>query len=562
MVKLQVTNIVGTASNSVWSQVRTITLSPTHQVMMVIKLSCDDPDSLIDLPTTGVGIIDEIGQKGAEEAQKIVEGIADGLTIDLLVATLHDSTFSIYKHGEVEVYLSRAGRLAKLENGESGELVEGDKAILATLDFGRIVTLAKLGNILRDEDEPAELLTPIVHTQSETSGVGAMVVKVVEEMALHREIKIKLRNENPRKNNLWIGGVIFLLLVVMIGVGMVRRVKLVREREFVSLETSVSAKIAETLSSSELNPEKAKTLLSEAKGEVNAYLAGDITDSYKQKGNELIKEIEVADEQVFKKNDTKLTTVVELSILNDGLAASKMKSDGKENLIFNDQANPKVVLMNLVDRSKQIIDTAKNDSFVDLGVSETKVYGLNNNGVMELFWKNTDPKKVIESDEFWVDPMLMGLFANNVYVLDKGQGEIWKYPALETGFGGRRRWFAPGIAPDLANVVDMKVVGDIWLLTSTGKLERYSRGAPVAFALEGFPATGEAKKFSEPRALWVSESAVYVLESGASRIVVFGKDGKYQSQYVNEEFGKASDLVVIDNKGYVLIDNTVKEFGL
>ena len=156
----------------------------------------------------------------------------------------------------------------------------------------------------------------------------------------------------------------------------------------------------------------------------------------------------------------------------------------------------------------------------------------------------------------------IAMFAGNAYILDRGQGEIWKYPTLGETFGGRRRWFAVGIAPDLINVVDMKVVGDIWLLTSTGKLERYSRGAPVAFSMEGFPAKGEAKRFSAPVATWVSDSLVYVLENGAARVVVIGLDGKFQAQYVNSEFEKASDLVVLDGKGYVLIDNVVKEFGV
>jgi hypothetical protein len=182
--------------------------------------------------------------------------------------------------------------------------------------------------------------------------------------------------------------------------------------------------------------------------------------------------------------------------------------------------------------------------------------------VKELFWKKDEIKKVIEPDEFWKEPANISTFAGNIYILDRGQSEIWKYPTLGDTFGGRRRWLAVGITPDLSNVVDMKVVGDVWLLTSTGKLERYGRGAPVPFGMEGFPAKGEAKKLSEPSAIWVTDSMVYVLENGASRIVVFGTDGKYKSQYINSEFNKAQDLVVVDDRVYVLIDNVVKEFGL
>ena len=62
--------------------------------------------------------------------------------------------------------------------------------------------------------------------------------------------------------------------------------------------------------------------------------------------------------------------------------------------------------------------------------------------------------------------------------------------------------------------------------------------------------------------MWVSDSRVYVLENGASRVVMFDLEGRYEAQYVSAEFVGASDLVVVDNMAYVLVDNAVKEFGL
>ena len=44
--------------------------------------------------------------------------------------------------------------------------------------------------------------------------------------------------------------------------------------------------------------------------------------------------------------------------------------------------------------------------------------------------------------------------------------------------------------------------------------------------------------------------------------MVFDATGKYQKQYVSEDFSKASDLMVYDNKGYVLVNNVIKEWEL
>lgn len=576
MTILTTTNIVGSASKKTWSQAQTLAITDDHKIMIVMGLSCEE-DTLIDLTTIGVELLSEIERKSqsaknVKELKDILDTliveIKEGLEISLLVGSLQVLELFLYGKGEVAAYLSRDGKLAKLRDnwGEGtstfGILKEGDVVVLSTNKFVEVISLSKFKEIITKDENPAELLAPIVHTQTETSGVAATIGIVQKSPKKIKWPLVKFQNESPRKINLWIGGVILILLIIMIGIGMVRRVKIVAENEFNSLNNNVKSKIAETTSVGDLNPERARSLLAEASNEIEAYLATDIRDEYKQKGKKLLDDIKVADETVFKKNDIQLNIIVELSILAEGLKSDSMKSDGKDNLIFIDTQSPRIVSMNIVDRSRQTIATKNNDKYADIGIGETMVYGLNTSGVTEYFWKKETVKKMIEPDEFWKQPTIIEMFAGNAYVFDKEQSEIWKYPTLGDSFGDRRRWLAAGITPDLSKVVDMKVVGDVWLLTSTGKLEKYSRGAPVAFPMDGFPAIDSGKKLSNPSAMWVTDSLVYVLENGASRVVVFGTDGKYKAQYTNSEFAKASDLVVVDDKVYVLTQNTVKEFGI
>lgn len=586
MNRLVTTKIVGSASETTWSQAQTIGYTEEHQVWSILQLSHHDESSLIDLVTIGAEVLLELEHKGQElqdteikkEVESLISGIAEGIEVEIMVASLRGSALTVYGKGKVEAFLARKGQLARLastwEDGVvvKGELQDQDRVVLSSAKYIEDLGVEKFQQIIVHEEEPAELLAPLVHTQAESSGVAVIVAEVKTEKAkvaglpwlkklLKRDPKVSLATKEPRKMNLWIGGAILILLVFMIGVGMVRRASAGAEREFASLESSVDNKLSETLSIGDLNPERARVLLTEAKGEVEAYLGTKIRDEYKLRAEELLTEIADAEQKTFKKNEVELTSVVELSILESGLEAEKMKTDGKGNLIFLSKSGNKIVLMNLVDRSKQIFDFA-GGGLVDIGVSEAKTYGLTSAGVEETLWKSETQKKVIEADEFWKLPREIEMFAGNAYIFDREQSEIWKYATLGETFSERRRWLAAGITPDLSNVVDMKISGDIWVLTSTGKLERYSRGAPVNFSMEGFPSSAEAKRLSAPSAMFVTESAVYVLENGASRVVVFGEDGKYQAQYANEEFGQASDIVVVDNKGYVIVGNTVKEFGL
>ncbi len=572
MVSFKTSNIVGSGAQKTWSQAHTIVYGENDQLMVVVAVSVDDDESLLDLVTIGSEILNEIEIKGrsretAKDLEELYEEICADLDkdfrIELLLSRLKDFQLSLFGKGEVEAFLSRSNQLAKLGNKITGNLRPGDVIVIATSRFSQILGIPKMKRILAEENRPSELIAPIIHSSEENSGVAAILGEFEETKKPAFWPKIKLRSEQePRKLNLIVGGSIFLLLLIMIGVGMVRRVRVVEERDFNNLNSSVEAKLNETVAVGDLNPERARSLLSEARGEVEAYLATKIKDDYKTKGQRMLVEIDGAEERAFKKNDIKLTTVVELPILAEGLNSNKMKSDLKGSLIFLDSSKNRIVSMNLNDRSRQIIDDNKQDKFVDFGMTESKIYALNTAGLFELNRKKDEIKKKIEPDEFWKQPYLVEMFAGNAYILDKEQGEIWKYPTLGDEFGGRRRWFAVGITPDLTNVVDMKIVGDGWLLTSTGKIERYNRGAPAPFTMEGFPSKGDTKKLLEPSSLWVTDSLVYVLENGASRVVVFGIDGKYQSQYANSEFMKASNLVVVDDKAYVLIDNVVKEFGL
>jgi hypothetical protein len=586
MAKLITTNIVGSADERIWSQAQSIMHTDESQTLLVLQLKSEEVGSIVDLSAIGTEIITEIetrnlGSDIAKTIQEILGEPKEGISIQIVVASVAGDTLSLYGQGEVEVYLSRNDQLAQLKRnwggGEvlHGKLQEEDVIVIATPELVSGIGMDEFKEVVTRDENPAEVLTPLIRKRENPIGVAAVVGVVQATVAIVPETtspwwnkmiahgpKIATAREGSRRINLWVGGAVFLLLFIMIGVGMVRRVKQIEETKFNTLNTSITAKINETVSVGDLNPDRAKILLTQARSEVESYLGSDAKDEYKDKARKLLIDIELSEEKAFKKSGIALNTIVELSILADNLKAEQMKSDGKGNLIFLDSTSSRLVSMNIADRSRQIIDPNLSAKFRDSAVSESKFYGLTSDGVLELFKADKESKKVIEPDEFWKDPTYIEQFAGNIYVFDREQSEIWKYPVLTDSFGARRRWLAAGITPDLTKVIDMKVVGDIWLLTETGKLERYSRGAPVTFSMEGFPAKGESKRFSSPKAVWATESLIYVLEAGAERVVVFGDDGKYQSQYVNSEFSKASDLVVVDNKAYVLIENVVKEFGL
>jgi hypothetical protein len=576
-MKLETTKIVGDAAELSWTQAQTVTGEAGRELLLVVKLSREDESTLVDLPTIGGEILSELGKMvnqtidrdGLKQTvEKIAGGLGEGIATEIGVGYRDGEKLKVFGIGEVACYLARNKQLANLWGEKSVEVVEGvikeeDRIILTTTRLVEEVGLAKIKEVVLNDRQPAEILATLVHTHMDSSGMAAVVAAITRGEEESKLPELRLRISEPRKTNLWIGGAILMALIVMIRVGMVQRVKVEAEKKYTTMANLVNQEMNDATAAVDSDPGKTRELLTQAREQVNLYLASNAKDEYKIRAKDLIAQLDQTEQKAFKKSNVQLSTVVELSILADGLTADKIQNDGKGNLIFLDKNNTRIVGMNLTDRSRTVVQTDKIGQLTDIATSDSNLYGLDGKGVVMTPWKKPDLKRVIEPDEFWQQPVEIQTFAGNVYVLDKGQSEIWKYPTLgDTTFGGRRRWFAAGITPDLSNVVDMKITGDAWLLTSTGKLLRYTRGAPAAFSMDGLPSKDGSKNLDDPIAIYVSSSAVYVLERGGSRVVVLGLDGKYQAQYVNQEFAKASGITVVDSTAYVLINNVVKSFGL
>ena len=111
MIKFTTTNIVGTASQTTWSQVQSTSYTEDHQLVAVVELGCEEAASLIDLATVGAEILLEIEHKGQAAGSgkqlktvvdEVIQGVAQRLTIEILVATLRGEKLALYGRGKVE----------------------------------------------------------------------------------------------------------------------------------------------------------------------------------------------------------------------------------------------------------------------------------------------------------------------------------------------------------------------------------------------------------------------------------------------------------------------------
>lgn len=156
---------------------------------------------------------------------------------------------------------------------------------------------------------------------------------------------------------------------------------------------------------------------------------------------------------------------------------------------------------------------------------------LESNGVLLEFDPSTSeltPRSVAASDD-WRFPRLVGGYSGRFYVLDPTDGKIWRYDPTPDGYSSQPDdWLQTDV--DLAGVVDMAIGHSIYLLFSDGGMRKYTLGVSDTFDIadwDSAPISASALFTRPPEEL----RSVYVADSGNSRIVQCGKDGRFERQF-------------------------------
>ncbi len=172
---------------------------------------------------------------------------------------------------------------------------------------------------------------------------------------------------------------------------------------------------------------------------------------------------------------------------------------------------------------------------------------LTKNGVTLIDLKGQSSKKVIDPEGAWGGKIRY--YAGNVYLADSE--EVWKYPAVDEGYGKRRRYFGVGVVPPMAEVVDFEIDGSVWLLYRTGEIKKFERGAGVEFKTEELvDGWGEAVTMAVEQ----EGNKLFVLDKAKGRVVAFDKEtGEYLGIYKWEGFKEITGMVVDEKNNRLVV---------
>jgi hypothetical protein len=618
----QIAKIVGTPSDGLWSQVHTFFPEEDDKkekrgdLLTVLVIS--GVAAGVESVAAGREILSRLHEEyyenlsgsAFERLTSAVEKLGkENENLELVAAALLGEALYLAVYGEGRVFLKRGEKKGILLKGDgglktaSGFLQEDDFLVLGSRRFFEAVGDGVLKASLESgsASEAVESLAPIVLGRNDMAAAAAilacakkeeelMIQSVApneekkeilppkkEELPTARPIKEKLfnrfrfgllRRRRPaifvrsaaaeRKKRLYF--LISLVLLLLLGTSLILGVRR-KMGEGKRLKASQLVKQAEE----KLNQGKTLSAAQPVEGRVLGEEVQRLADealALSPKNNEeatflkkeaekflasLGQEVTLAEPTVF----------MDLNIISDG-ANGVALGLAEKNLVVLDEAKKKIYLLSVEKKSQVVIDFT-DEQGDQLAAVDKKAFVLAEKGiyVVNLLQKSASLK--IERDEVWKSIVGLGAYAGNLYLLDKGAGNIWRYLATEEGFSARKSWFS-GTPPDLSEGVSLAIDGAIWVLKKEG-ISKFNLGKEENFVLNRMP-----ESFLEPAKIFTSAEAenLYVLDKGRGKIYVITKSGDFKAAYAWDGFKNAQDLAATEaiKKLFVLSGTKIYEVGL
>lgn len=518
-----------------------------------------------------------VGERVKEIFDTLLSVFKDAEDLQLLLGVSQEdeggSVFYLLHQGErmVASLLRDETKTDLCQLGENGELVsglieKGDRIILSSQSFQEL-----LGE--KDQLElPLESIEDEVVSKLSEEHFSPMAAVILE-----KEMEVEAENEEtkplevpstvktsplsllkrvlgsaklvfpafiPRskRSMLFLG--IICLVVAIIGTGFAYKRQ--KDQE-ITLRFNTNLQKAQSMyaqadSLKDLNPKEAVESLGQAQEALNEALKIIPQDSQALK---LKTELEGKAGEISKSFTVSETPLwLDLELIKKNFSSQSLSlSHGKLLLLDSDQ---NVLLqVNLANKSPQILGGEEK-------LGEGKLSSLNGDkawvfsedkGLVQVDTGNVQAKMAIKFDDEWGEIAGIYGFAGNIYLLDKGNNQIWKYLPIASGYSEKREYLQKDVKADFSGARKMEIDSSIWILKSGGEILKFTQGNP-----DNFPLSGLNEPVNNPQSFYVSDETdnLYLLEN--NRLLVVDKNGAYKTEYRSDIFKDFVDLVV-DEKG-------------
>lgn len=460
---------------------------------------------------------------------------------------LKGDIFYLKTIGQGGVYIRRKNKLALLiKNDEtaSGHIEENDIFIFTFNKFMGLVGEEPGLNKRFDHRPISEIIdeiTPDLLAQDDqgTAALFLQLKKIEEEKKLVNDFFEQPEKKSQKTLTFITVFILGIILFWSVGLGYQRRSQENNQKKINLTKDLISQKLNQAEQVSFLNMPSALSLIADSKEEVKK-----LTGSPGQI-KELEKIIVDTENKILKKEEKKYSEFFDLTVDDKGAKGDKLYLN-KDELLILDKDNGVLYNLSLDKKSfdKDQSGEFKKSSLIVLFEGK-KYFYVEGVGVYQVV--DGKAKKVIENDKDWGKIIDLTVFNGNIYLLDQGKDEIYKYLVTDSGFSTKSSYFQSGQSIDLSQVNSLAIDGSIYL-AGDSVMVKYTSGSRDEFKIN-LPdgKVNMTKIFTN-----IDLEKVYGWNKGKGTVYIMGKNGDYQEQINSTILSQASDIVVYKNSIYIL----------
>ncbi|MEK7177360.1 MAG: hypothetical protein AAB705_00860 [Patescibacteria group bacterium] len=489
------------------------------------------------------------------------------LGFSLSVGYLKGNIFYLKTVNQGSVYIRRNNKLVLLIEGDktaSGYIVEEDAYVFTSNRFMKLVGEESELNKKFDHRPISEVIDEITPEliAKDDQGTAALFIKLnkMEEEIKSANDFFELPNKfkvNPLLNlkdfYLRFGQqktltfiTVFILGVILfwsVGLGYMRRSSENNQKKISLTKDLIRQKLSQAEEVSFLNMSSALSLIADSKVEANKLKQELSTKNYESSGLE--KMISDSENKILKKEEKKYIEFFDLTVDDKDAKGDKLYLMD-DRILVSDRARGILYELSLEKKSldKDQSNEIKKSTLIAL-FEENKYFYVEGAGVYQIIDGKT--KKIIEDDKDWGKIVDLAVFNGNIYLLDQGKDEIWKYMVAESGFGGKNSYFQSGQSVDLSTVNSLSIDGSVYL-AGDSVLFKYTSGLRDGFKVNLPDDNINITKIITNKDL----EKIYGWDKSRGTVYIMGKNGDYQEQVNSKILSTGMDIIIYKDLIYVL----------
>lgn len=451
---------------------------------------------------------------------------------------LKDNILYLKTSGRGKIVIRRKDQVATLISGDksaSGYVEKDDLFILTTFNFDD-------RRIDDSVDQPTALL---IDFKSEE--IPYQTEEQFEEEHKQR-FDYYLKFSQKRTITFSVVVLLFIILIWSVVLGYNRRISSEAQKKISLSRDLITEKLNSASEVTSLNMNRALVLLSESRAEYEK-----LKKEYKNNKtlSEIEKLISEKENKILKKEKANYSEFYDLTIDDKTAKGDKLYLEG-DSLSILDKIGGRIYYLSL-EKKSLTKDQASEIKKATLTASyeDSRYFYIPQYGVYQADDKGK-VKKVIDNDKDWGVITDFWVFNSNIYLLDTGKDEIFKYLNTGDGFGAKNSYFASGQAVDLSWAKSLAIDASLYL-GGGNSIIKFTSGLRDGFKLSLPQADFSFTKVFTTKNL----DEVYAWDKGQGVVYVMDKDGEFISQISSDILSKGTDIVVYNKLIYVLLNNKI-----